>query len=570
MSETPKPPKDPKDPKDALPKEKSTLQEKIKSWDIGLFAQKKPQLEDPNSTITEDDLMDTSEQEAGAQAKADAIMNESDEMHDATSEVEKDEADNTAAVDDTDVDAGGTNEDEATLRKKALKTMNKKRTREKTQEEINIEEALAKTKSEAAAKRAMIEIEATKSRRMLLYLPVKGANFKDIMTKWNCRVEDAYTSGEYKGMYKSLVLEREAQWDRGNKVGQIYPVAGADTNWLMKTLSEILDTFQHDDKPVESYLYLYRDFIAEWDVAILLLNGSALVEMEYDREKVLSYLERNMGEVARLKRDSWRLISISQPRIGQIKLKKGKMYFDPKGKKMFADKEGFYEATLGNALTTLHMTKKVGDEIRAKGSVISFQHGPVKVKWGNPEVVFKNDFGNSANATPLGPGKEKDKNKPKPSGDLSGIADPRNGNYEIYKMEFDEYEAKWEQSLKPQLNTLVSKFKYLIQNPLDEDDVSVVSCQTDISTRTAGSTKGLSKGQKKNLMLKKKSLCKRAYQMRQERIDKLNGYRWKLSESYCPIARHDERNQVLVDIAAELKFQFERASDPDSVTMEED
>ena len=149
MSETPKPPKDPKDPKDALPKEKSTLQEKIKSWDIGLFAQKKPQLEDPNSTITEDDLMDTSEQEAGAQAKADAIMNESDEMHDATSEVEKDEADNTAAVDDTDVDAGGTNEDEATLRKKALKTMNKKRTREKTQEEINIEEALAKTKSEA-------------------------------------------------------------------------------------------------------------------------------------------------------------------------------------------------------------------------------------------------------------------------------------------------------------------------------------------------------------------------------------------------------------------------------------
>ena len=83
-------------------------------------------------------------------------------------------------------------------------------------------------------------------------------------------------------MYKSLVLEKEAQWHRGNKVGQIYPVARADTNWLMKTLNEILDA-----TPVESYLYLYRDFVAEWEVAILLLNGSALVEMEYDREKVL-------------------------------------------------------------------------------------------------------------------------------------------------------------------------------------------------------------------------------------------------------------------------------------------
>ena len=564
MEETPS---SSKDPKDILPKEKSTFQEKIKSWDISLLAQKKP-LQDPNSTITEEELMDTTEQDA-VQAKADAILNESDEMHDAASEIEKaeDAADAAEAAeggaDANEADDNGNNEDEATLRKKALKTMSKKRTREKTQDEINIEEALAKTKSEAAAKRAMIEMEATKSRRMLLYLPVKGANFKDIMTKWNCRVEDAYSNGEYKGMYKSLVLEREAQWDRGNKVGQIYQVAGADTTWLMKTLTEILDK-----TPVESYLYLYRDFIAEWDVAILLLNGSALVEMKYDREKVLSYLERNMGEVARLKRDSWRLISISQPRIGQVKLKKGKMYFDPEGKKMFADKEGLYEATLGNALTTLHIQRKVADEIRAKGGSISFQHGPVKIKWGNPEVVFKSDFGSSANATPLGPGKEKE--KPKPNKNLADVADPRNGNYEIYKMAFDEYEAKWEQSLKPQLNTLVSKFKYLIENPLDEDDVSVVSCKTDISTRTAGSAKGLSKGQKKNLMLKKKSLCKRAYQMRQDRIDSLNNHRWKLSESYCPIALHDERNQTIVDIEAELKHQFERAGDPDSVIMEED
>ena len=560
MSETPS---TSKDPRVTLPKDETTLQEKIESWNIGLFAQKKP-LEDPNTTITEDERMETTEEET-AQATAEAILNESEEMHDAASKVGSDKGEADEAGQDGKNEANNDDEDASVLRKEALKTMSKKRPREKTQDEINIAEALAKTKSEAAAKRAMIEREATKSRRMLLYLPVKGANFKDIMTRWNCRVETAYANGEYKGMYKSLVLEKEAQWDRGNKVGQIYPVAGADTNWLMKTLNEILDA-----TPVESYLYLYRDFVAEWEVAILLLNGSALVEMEYDREKVLSYLERNLGEVARLERDAWRLISISQPRIGQAKLKKGKMYLDPEGKKKFADKDGLYEATLGNALTTLHIKKEVADAIKAKGGSISFQHGPVKVKWGSPEVVFKSDFSNSANATPLGPGKEMDKNKPKPSGDLSGYADPRNGNYEIYKMEFDEYEAKWEQSLKPQLNALVSKFKYLIENPLDEDDVSVVSCRSDISTRTTGSTRGLSKGQKKNLMLKKKSLCKKAYQIRQDRIDKLNNHRWKLSESYCPIARHDERNQALINIAAELKHQFERAGDPDSVVMEED
>ena len=73
-----------------------------------------------------------------------------------------------------------------------------------------------------------------------------------------------------------------------------------------------------------------------------------------------------------------------------------------------------------------------------------------------------------------------------------------------------------------------------------------------------------------NLTLKNKSLCKKAYQLRQDRIDKLNNHRWKLSESYCPIARHEERSQALIDIAAELKHQFERAGDPDSVIMEED
>ena len=140
----------------------------------------------------------------------------------------------------------------------------------------------------------------------------------------------------------------------------------------------------------------------------------------------------------------------------------------------------------------------------------------------------------------------------------------------MYKAQFDEYEARWEQTLKPQLNTLVTKFGYLIENPLDEDDVSVVSCRTDVTTKSTSSTKGLSKGQKKNLTLKKKALCERAYKMRHNRIDALNNHRWKLTESYCPIALHDQRDQVVIDIAAELKHQFSRVNGPSGVVMEED
>ena len=63
------------------------------------------------------------------------------------------------------------------------------------------------------------------------------------------------------------------------------------------------------------HLYLYQDFVKEWDVAILLLSGSALVSLEYDRAKVGAYLKRNLGELAGLPDSSWRLISISQPRF---------------------------------------------------------------------------------------------------------------------------------------------------------------------------------------------------------------------------------------------------------------
>ena len=65
--------------------------------------------------------------------------------------------------------------------------------------------------------------KATKGRRMLLYLPEKEANFRDIMIAFYCLVYKYFEEGTYKGIYRLLRLEREASWDRDNKIRQIYP-----------------------------------------------------------------------------------------------------------------------------------------------------------------------------------------------------------------------------------------------------------------------------------------------------------------------------------------------------------
>ena len=58
----------------------------------------------------------------------------------------------------------------------------------------------------------------------------------------------------------------------------------------------------------------------------------------------------------------------------------------------------------GNAIVTLHLTRAAAESIKAKESYIPFQHGQVKVKWGNPEIILKKDPTLSANNTPLGIG----------------------------------------------------------------------------------------------------------------------------------------------------------------------
>ena len=397
------------------------------------------------------------------------------------------------------------------------------------------------------------------------------------MTAFNCKTERAYEDGSFKGEYRALKMEREAKWDRDNKVGQIYPAPGADARWLTETLNEVLK-----DVTAETYLYLYRDFVIEWDIAILLLNGSALIIFEYDREKVLAYLERNMGEIAKIKREDWRLISISQPRVIKRKLKVGETYFDEEGKKHVCEEAGQYKAKTGNALTTLHVRRELAEMIKKKGGVIPFQHGPVKVKWGDPEIVFSKDLYPSSNETPLGPN-PKPKAAPKerkfvekpeyrdPNKIHLSWADRNEDEEEQYEEIVDEYtnfELEWEQHGKNELTDMIDKFKYLLENPTDDDDISVKSYRTDAGS-VKGSTAGLTKGQKKNLAIKKKTLCDKARKIRQKRVTRLEQFRERIAMCYCPLRQINERDELLVNIETDITLHHSRI-EGNGVVMEHD
>ena len=586
--------------KDKLPKilgDDQDFQEKIKNWDIGVFGPRNgtnEEKEDNPGDITipgdeshESDKMEFEDAETESQRaaeKADEIINEATKEPSKSPGVNDEPPEYTLTDDDDD--------DEVRLRKEALKTIpenSKKRPREGAGQ-LDANEILAKARSEAATKKAMLEQEAMKGRRILLYLPERGANFRDIMTALNCRVEKTYNEGLYKGLYKTLRMEREARWDRDNKVGQIYPGPSSDAQWILKSLNEVLK-----DVKVEAYPYLYRDFIVDWEVAILLLNGSALVDMQYDRTKVLDYLERNMGDIAKINREDWRLISISQPRVIKRKVKAGEVYFDEEGVKHTCETAGKYMARTGNALTTLHMRATLATTIKTKGSVIPFLHGPVRVKWGDPEVVFKKDLQASVNTTPLGPGPGASSEgsgapatagapawKPRKFVEKPEYQDPnklhlawaersedKEEQYEEIVKEFTDHEALWEQAGKEELRSTIEKFKYLLENPLDEDDISVKSYRTEAGAPAKASTAGLTKGQKKNLAIKKKTLCEKARKIRTKRVTKLEEYKERLATCYCPIRLANEREDLLTSIQTDI-ILHNSMMEGDGVIMEHD
>ena len=193
-------------------------------------------------------------------------------------------------------DAGGDadGDDEEALRKKALQTIpSQKRSRVKTTEsEIN-----ARKQADEEMAKTMADYQEKKNRRILLYLPDFQVKFNDIMTDFACFIiERKCEEGAFEGNYAAVQMERDPRWDQDNKVGQLYPGSKADTKWIVNALNKMLEE-KLKEKDFEYFVYLYDDFFNDWEVAILLLNGSALVSLEYDRAKVSSYLRRNLGEL---------------------------------------------------------------------------------------------------------------------------------------------------------------------------------------------------------------------------------------------------------------------------------
>ena len=373
-----------------------SFRERIEAWNVGnISANNSPRGDDDMEV---DANKETANKETGGTGAESAAQVENEENGPKTAD-EKD-ANEPQGTD-------GDDEEVDDLRKKALETIpSKKRDRPQTTES-DVANLLATSKAAAEVKKAKMEMDDVKSRRMMLYLPDFKAKFGELMAEYNCLVEKKFSAGEYDGKYKALQMEQEARWDRTNKCGQIYPVAGADTAWMMTTLNEMLLAKQ-EESYFEYHLYLYSRFVDEWDVAILLLNGSALVSLEYDREKVLAYLRRNLGELAGMDESDWRLISISQPRYEMEKAPFTFKYTDKEtGEEKQEKRERLTKVRKGNAVVTLHLKREAAEKIKSEGDgMIPFQHGKVKVKWGNPDIIFSTkDPISSANNTPLGNGR---------------------------------------------------------------------------------------------------------------------------------------------------------------------
>ena len=105
----------------------------------------------------------------------------------------------------------------------------------------------------------------------------------------------------------------------------------------------------------------------------------------------------------------------------------------------------------------------------------------------------------------------------------------------------------------------------MLENPTDEDDISVKSYRTDAGTPAKASTAGLTKGQKKNLAIKKKTLCDKAKKIRTKRVTKLEEYKERLAMCYCPIKLANEREYLQTDIILHNSMM-----EGDGVIMEHD
>ena len=150
-----------------------------------------------------------------------------------------------------------------------------------------------------------------KQNRILLFIPDRKVAFKKVIVGLLAYIDDLI-SKEKKGgrTLKMIKFLEDPQWDFKNKVGHIFLEPGADTTWVLDTLNEYIKK-----EAVRAYAYGAFEFDHDWTTVMMKMNNSAMPCMGYDFERVEAYLERNLRDVANWKRENWRLVGISQPRI---------------------------------------------------------------------------------------------------------------------------------------------------------------------------------------------------------------------------------------------------------------
>ena len=219
------------------------------------------------------------------------------------------------------------------------------------------------------------EEEKRDPRRLVCFTP-NARDFNNLIREFLCDLYELQKDKRYK--YTDFLFEREAAWDKKAKVGHIYCDTKSKPEAILQALKDCA-------RKNEVYCQLYRlvDFMAEWTVMLILLNGTPLAKMQKNSEAT-EYLNANLDEFNGIKRDDWILAAVLQPRQGEIKIteKDSKGNYVPTGRTRFGK--------IGNTMAVIHL--KNAAKLLIDEDQLTFQHGKVGVRWASHDKILMFDY----------------------------------------------------------------------------------------------------------------------------------------------------------------------------------
>ena len=362
--------------------------------------------------------------------------------------------------------------------------------------------------------------------RILLFLPDRNVAFKKVISGFLAYIDDRVARAKKGGAFlKTILFEREAQWDLTHKVGHIFLEEGADTAWILSTLQNFIRR-----ENLRAMAYSALEFEEDWEIFMLRMNNSALPSMQYDFDRVEAYLDRNLTGLANWERSDWVLSGIVQPRI--LKRKADGTIDDPptnktaittpqgggrgRGRGRGANPPQISRSTTspglthdtyakGNSIVILHLRKSFADQMDCD---VKFQHGIVRaVKMNKPDVFYEYA---SVNMIPLGKGENAREDRKEKirrllqNSERFGIRPDREvddrQSFEEAKQLNDAIMEEWEEIEKPKLENLLERIKRVEQGDGDEallgdadqvraEVMSVASTQSKTQKKKAGKMK---------------------------------------------------------------------------------